>query len=127
MKFAGLSGSRTCEQSRRGGVSEEQTTSFVREMKRFRSSANDDAVHSHELSDRLKMEEDELRDVKIDAKLTITSNDSNNNTWYGFVSEGALFLRGNGWDDMDIREVSLTNPRPTLVLFVSLDCSAPEL
>ncbi|KAF9120286.1 hypothetical protein BGW39_011523 [Mortierella sp. 14UC] len=103
-----LSGSRTCEQSRRGGISEEQTTSFVREMKQFRSSANDDAVQTPSYNksiDRLeKKDEEELKDVKIDARLTITSNDSNMNTWYGFVSEGALFLRGNGWDEMDIRE-----------------------
>lgn len=105
MKFAGFSGSRTCEQSRRGGISEEQTTSFVREMKQFRSSANDETVQPQLI--RLEEGEQVLKDVKIDARLTITSNESNNmNTWYGFVSEGALFLRGNGWDDMDIREVS---------------------
>ncbi|KAF9082461.1 hypothetical protein BGX23_012451 [Mortierella sp. AD031] len=102
-----LSGSRTCEQSRRAGISEEQTTSFVREMKQFRSSANCDTVQPPLISvvDRLeKKKEEELKDVKIDARLTITSNDSSMNTWYGFVSEGALFLRGNGWDEMDIRE-----------------------
>ncbi|KAK3846337.1 MAG: acyl-CoA N-acyltransferase [Linnemannia gamsii] len=109
MKFAGLSGSRTCEQSRRGGISEEQTTSFVREMKQFRSSTNDDAVqllsfNNKSIDHLVKKDEEELKDVKIEARLTITSNDSNMNTWYGFVSEGALFLRGNGWDDMDIRE-----------------------
>ncbi|KAF9907490.1 hypothetical protein EC991_010871 [Linnemannia zychae] len=108
MVFAGLSGSRTCEQSRRGGISEEQTTSFVREMKKFRSSINDDTVqppfHNKSIDRLEKKDEEELKDVKIDARLTITSNDSNMNTWYGFVSEGALFLRGNGWDEMDIRE-----------------------
>ncbi|KAK3828644.1 MAG: acyl-CoA N-acyltransferase [Benniella sp.] len=97
-----LSGRRACEPSRRAGVSEEQTALFVREVKQFRSSAHDDAVHPP--TDRLEMEAEELKDVKIDAKLTITSNDSKMNTWYGFVSEGALFLKGNGWDDMDIRE-----------------------
>ena len=108
MKFAGFSGRRTCEQRRRDGISEEQTTSFVREMKQFRSSANDETVQPPLI--RLEEGEQELKDVKIDARLTITSNDSNNmNTWYGFVSEGALFLRGNGWDDMDIREVSSLN------------------
>ncbi|KAG0290452.1 hypothetical protein BGZ96_006076 [Linnemannia gamsii] len=96
-----FSGSRTCEQSRQGGVSEEQTTSFVREMKQFRSSGNDETVQPPLI--RLE-DEPELKDVKIDARLTITSNDSNMNTWHGFVSEGALFLRGNGWDEMDIRE-----------------------
>lgn len=103
MKFAGFSGSRTCEQSRRGGISEEQTTSFVREMKQFRSSANDETVQPPLIH---LEDEPELNDVRIDARLTITSNDSNMNTWHGFVSEGALFLRGNGWDEMDIREVS---------------------
>lgn len=101
MKLTGLSGRKTCERSRRAGVSEEQTSLFVREMKQFRSSANDDAVQPP--TNRVEMGE-ELKDVKVDAKLTITSNDSKMNTWYGFVSEGALFLRGNGWDDMDIRE-----------------------
>ncbi|KAF9358206.1 hypothetical protein BGX34_009026 [Mortierella sp. NVP85] len=102
MKLTGLSGRRACEPNRRAGVSEEQTALFVREMKQFRSSANDDAVHPP--TDRLELEAEEMKDVKIDAKLTITSNDSKMNTWYGFVSEGALFLKGNGWDDMDIRE-----------------------
>ncbi|KAG0006818.1 hypothetical protein BGZ80_005128 [Entomortierella chlamydospora] len=100
-KLTGLSGSRACEPSRRAGVSEEQTSLFVREMKQFRSSANDDAVHP---TNCLEKGEEELKDVKIDAKLTITSNDAKMNTWFGFVSEGALFLRGDGWDDMDIRE-----------------------
>lgn len=119
MKFAGFSGSRTCEQSRRGGISEEQTTSFVREMKQFRSSANDETVQPPLI--RLEEGKQELKDVKIDARLTITSNESNNtNTWYGFVSEGALFLRGNGWDDMDIREVSF--PTCSLLSAGSFSC-----
>jgi hypothetical protein len=118
MKFAGFSGSRTCEQSRRGGISEEQTTSFVREMKQFRSSKNDETVQP-----LIRLEEEpELKDVKIDARLTITSNDSNMNTWYGFVSEGALFLRGNGWDEMEIREVSFLNCS-LLFLFVCISGS----
>ncbi|KAG0252144.1 hypothetical protein BG011_007185 [Mortierella polycephala] len=95
------SGRKACEQSRQAGVSEEETASFVKEMKQFRSSADDDAVHP---PNRLEKEEEELKDVKIDATLTITSNDSEMNTWFGFVSEGSLFLKGNGWDDMDIRE-----------------------
>ncbi|KAG0303019.1 hypothetical protein BGZ99_002800, partial [Dissophora globulifera] len=102
MKLTGLSGSRACEPSRRVGVPEEQSALFVREMKQFRSQAHVDAVHSIDKS--LETEEEELKDVKIDATLTITSNDSKMNTWVGFVSEGALFLKGNGWDDMDIRE-----------------------
>ncbi|KAF9927951.1 hypothetical protein FBU30_002739 [Linnemannia zychae] len=93
------SGSRACEQSRQGSISEEQTNSFVREMMMFCSSSNDGTVHPPK-----KTEEELKKDVKVDARLTITSNDSNMNTWYGFVSEGALFLRGNGWDEMDIRE-----------------------
>ncbi|KAG0295759.1 hypothetical protein BGZ98_001239 [Dissophora globulifera] len=97
-----LSGSRACEPSRRVGVPEEQSALFVREMKQFRSQAHVDAVQSIDKS--LETEEEELKDVKIDATLTITSNDSKMNTWVGFVSEGALFLKGNGWDDMDIRE-----------------------
>ncbi|KAF9347792.1 hypothetical protein BGX34_002886 [Mortierella sp. NVP85] len=40
----------------------------------------------------------------LDATLTITSNDSKRNTWIGFKVDGAMYLRGNGWDDMDIRE-----------------------
>ncbi|KAI7823178.1 acyl-CoA N-acyltransferase [Gamsiella multidivaricata] len=102
IKLTDLSGSRVCEPSRQAGVSEEQTTLFVREMKQFYPSANDDAVHS--VHNSLEKEEEELKDVKIDAKLTITSSDAKMNTWFGFVSEGALFLRGDGWDDMDIRE-----------------------
>ncbi|KAF9110502.1 hypothetical protein BGX27_006267 [Mortierella sp. AM989] len=101
MKLTGLSGSRACEPSRRAGTSEEQNALFVREMKQFRSSVNDGTVQPPNC---LEKEEEELKDVKIDATLTITSNDSKMNTWFGFVSEGALFLRGDGWDDMDIRE-----------------------
>ncbi|KAG0057521.1 hypothetical protein BGZ83_009160 [Gryganskiella cystojenkinii] len=41
---------------------------------------------------------------QVDATLTITSTDSKMNTWLGFKSQGALYLRGNGWNDMDIRE-----------------------
>ena len=109
MKLTGLSGSRACEQTRRVGISEEETTLFVKDMKQFRSSTVEDAGHPTVLKKdtRLETNEDQLKDVKIDARLTITSTDSNN-TWFGFVSEGALFLRGNGWDDMDIREVSFS-------------------
>ncbi|KAF9144736.1 hypothetical protein BGX30_011623 [Mortierella sp. GBA39] len=42
--------------------------------------------------------------TRVDATLTITSNDDKMNTWFGFKSGGALYLRGDGWDDMDIRE-----------------------
>ncbi|KAG0298026.1 hypothetical protein BGZ96_003294 [Linnemannia gamsii] len=42
--------------------------------------------------------------TRVDYTLTITSNDANMNTWFGFKSNGALYLRGDGWDDMDIRE-----------------------
>ncbi|KAI1294479.1 hypothetical protein EDD11_008116 [Mortierella claussenii] len=94
--LAGLSGSKACEQSRQVGISEE-TCSFVREMKQF-SSAIDDAAHPQ------RAESDEEIRRRVDATLTITSNDSKMNTWFGFKSENALYLRGNGWDDMDIRE-----------------------
>ncbi|KAF9178680.1 Ornithine decarboxylase antizyme 2 [Haplosporangium sp. Z 767] len=57
---------------------------------------HDDTVHPHET--------DEDARKKVDTTLTITSNDSKMNTWFGFKSEGALYLKGNGWDDMDIRE-----------------------
>lgn len=93
----GFSGSRTCGQRRQAGISED-VSSFVREMKQ-QTSEHDDASHPTS---------EETKDVKIDATLTITSNDSKRNTWCGFVSDGALFLRGDGWADMDIREVSLT-------------------
>lgn len=92
----GFSGSRTCGQRRQAGISED-VSSFVKEMKQH-SSKHDDASHPTS---------EETKDVKIDATLTITSNDSKKNTWCGFVSDGALFLRGDGWADMDIREVSL--------------------
>lgn len=75
-------------------------------MKKSRALVNDDAVHPTKLMNRLDKPENELKDVKIDATLMITSNDQNMNTWFGFVSEGALFLKGNGWDSTDIREVS---------------------
>ncbi|KAF9897017.1 hypothetical protein BX616_006336, partial [Lobosporangium transversale] len=102
-KLTGLSGRRACEPSRRAGVSEEQIAKFVREMKQYRSSTNDGAVHPP-LVCLEKEEEEQLKDVNIEATLTITSNDSKENTWLGFVSEGSLFLKGDGWDDMDIRE-----------------------
>ncbi|KAF9404049.1 hypothetical protein BGZ76_007125, partial [Entomortierella beljakovae] len=97
-----LSGSRVRETSRQAGVTEEQTALFVREMKQSRSSSNVDAVQP--LVKSLEKEEEELKDVKIDATLTIASNDSKMNTWFGFVSENKLFLRGDGWDNMEIRE-----------------------
>ncbi|KAF9427726.1 hypothetical protein BGZ94_004297 [Podila epigama] len=92
-KLTGLSGSRACEQRRRVGVSED-ASSFVREMKHHTS--------THDGANRPISEVS--KDVKIDATLTITSNDLKMNTWCGFVSDGVLYLRGDGWDDMDIRE-----------------------
>ncbi|CAO3571420.1 unnamed protein product [Mortierella alpina] len=103
--LTGLCGSGACEQSRQVGISEE-TVSFVREMKQC-PSANGDAAHlSTAESDRGSNEGSTVYDLDglVDATLTITSNDSKMNTWFGFKSEGALYLRGNGWDDMDIRE-----------------------
>ncbi|KAI8594457.1 acyl-CoA N-acyltransferase [Dissophora ornata] len=96
--LTGRGGSGACEQSRQVGTSEE-TALFVREMKHY-SSTDDDAAHPNQ-DDGSK-----IRDVrkKVDYTLTIMSNDSKMNTWVGFKTEGALFLRGNGWDDMDIRE-----------------------
>ncbi|KAG0261109.1 hypothetical protein BG011_001361 [Mortierella polycephala] len=93
--LTGLSGSGAREQSRQVGISEENA-SFVREMKFYSSSIDDDTAHPHGA--------DEDTRKKVDATLTITSNDSKMNTWFGFKSEGALFLRGNGWDAMDIRD-----------------------
>ncbi|KAF9397737.1 hypothetical protein BGX21_008559 [Mortierella sp. AD011] len=89
-------GSEACEQSRQVGISKEQTASFVREMKHS-SSIDDDAAHPSSDDDF------NVKDM-VDATIAITSNDSKRNTWLGFKSERALFLRGNGWDDMDIRE-----------------------
>ncbi|KAG0330028.1 Ornithine decarboxylase antizyme 2 [Podila humilis] len=45
-----------------------------------------------------------MTEEQIELTLTITSNDCNMNTWRGFVSEGSLFLKGDGWDDLSIRE-----------------------
>ncbi|KAF9574102.1 hypothetical protein EC968_007354 [Mortierella alpina] len=105
IKLTGLCGSRACELRRQVGVSEAETSSFVTEMKKSRASTNDDAVHPPRTVNCLDNKpETELKDVKIDATLMITSNDQNMNTWFGFVSDGALFLKGNGWDSTDIRE-----------------------
>ncbi|KAK3844018.1 MAG: hypothetical protein J3R72DRAFT_439597 [Linnemannia gamsii] len=115
--LTGLSGSRASEQSRQVGISKE-TASFVRELKPYpitTATSFDDAVHPTSsptfgsgvggmaagggvLGDELDVR------TRVDATLTITSNDAKMNTWFGFKSEGALYLRGNGWDDMDIRE-----------------------
>ncbi|KAF9969237.1 hypothetical protein BGZ73_008511 [Actinomortierella ambigua] len=42
--------------------------------------------------------------AEVQTTLTITSNDDKKNVWYGFIADGALFLRGDGWGDMEIRE-----------------------
>ncbi|KAF9162206.1 hypothetical protein DFQ26_003745 [Actinomortierella ambigua] len=42
--------------------------------------------------------------VEVLTTLTITSNDDKKNVWYGFIADDALFLRGDGWGDMEIRE-----------------------
>jgi len=104
MKLTGLSG-RACEHSRRVGIisEEEQIALFVKDMKQFQYSTHETAGHPQLI--RLETNEDKLnKDVKIDARLTITSTDSKMNTWFGFVSDDVLFLRGNGWEDMEIRE-----------------------
>ncbi|KAF9429221.1 hypothetical protein BGZ76_001645 [Entomortierella beljakovae] len=92
-----LGGSEVCEISRQVGISEEKTALFVREMKQL-PSIDDDAAHPNSNSNYSIVKN------MVDATLTITSNDSKQNTWLGFKSEGALYLKGNGWDDMDIRE-----------------------
>ena len=107
-----LSGSGVYEQSRQVGISE-AIGSFVKEMRPF-PSMNGDAGQFYQKTN-------DIGDVDkkgLDATLTITSNNSKRNTWIGFKVDGAMYLRGNGWDDMDIREVSLV-----LVLFVVSSCS----
>ncbi|KAI7816529.1 ornithine decarboxylase antizyme-domain-containing protein [Gamsiella multidivaricata] len=93
MMLTGPGGSGTCGQNRQVGISETETASFVREMKQFPSSLDDETDRPLEGGD-----------VDVNATLMIFSNDSKMNTWLGFKSEEALFLRGNGWDDMNIRE-----------------------
>ncbi|KAF9130730.1 hypothetical protein BGW39_002731 [Mortierella sp. 14UC] len=123
--LTGLSGSRASEQSRQVGISKE-TAAFVRDMKPYPTTTTTlfgDAAHSTSSTfgngvggesggvsggvsgggGGLLGDEFDIR-TRIDTTLTITSNDTKMNTWFGFKSEGALYLRGNGWDDMDIRE-----------------------
>ncbi|KAG0284980.1 hypothetical protein BGZ98_005725, partial [Dissophora globulifera] len=112
--LAGLGGSEACEQSRRVSISE-MTALFVNEMRSFSSTDNEDADHQHPhhhspqhaagAQGAFKTKRASIDGVwkKVDATLTITSNDPKRNTWFGFKSKGALYLRGNGWDDMDIR------------------------
>ncbi|KAG0281582.1 hypothetical protein BGZ95_001933 [Linnemannia exigua] len=114
--LTGLSGSRASEQSRQVGISKE-TASFVRELKPYpitTTTSFDDAAHpttsptfgsgvGGTATGGVLGDEFDIR-TRVDATLTITSNDAKMNTWFGFKSEGALYLRGNGWDDMDIRE-----------------------
>ncbi|KAF8949069.1 hypothetical protein BGZ47_011297 [Haplosporangium gracile] len=110
--LTGLSGSRTSEQSRQVGILKE-TASFVREMNPHTTTTTasfEDTGHTSltcssgvgETGESLGDEFD-IR-TRVDATLTITSNDAKMNTWFGFKSNGALYLRGDGWDDMDIRE-----------------------
>ncbi|KAF9917514.1 hypothetical protein BX616_000773 [Lobosporangium transversale] len=96
--LTGPGGSGACEQSRQAGISGE-ICAFVREMKQYSSNHVDDTGHANGME-----ESDEAIRKRVDATLTITSNDSKRNTWLGFRSKKALFLKGNGWDDMDIRE-----------------------
>lgn len=117
--LTGLSGSRASEQSRQVGISKE-TALFVREMKPYPTSTTtpfEDVTHHQQQTPTYGSsssssscssgvgpgDEYDIR-TRVDATLTITSNDAKMNTWFGFKSEGALYLRGNGWDDMDIRE-----------------------
>lgn len=101
--FTGLGGSGAYEQSRQAGISEE-IGSFVKEMKPFPSM-------------------DGIDKKGVDATLTITSNDSKRNTWIGFKVDGSMYLRGNGWDDMDIREVKSSLSR----FFLMKPSPAPPL
>ncbi|KAG0214014.1 hypothetical protein BGX33_002526 [Mortierella sp. NVP41] len=113
--LTGLSGSRASEQSRQVGISKE-TASFVREMMKPYPMTVGDAAHHHYsegatgtttgttgMTGGVTGDEYDIR-TRVDMTLTITSNDEKMNTWFGFKSEGALYLCGNGWDDMDIRE-----------------------
>ncbi|KAK5815847.1 hypothetical protein F5H01DRAFT_196319 [Linnemannia elongata] len=109
--LTGLSGSRASEQSRQVGILK-ATASFVREMNPYPTATTaplDDADHppptynsgiggTEGFGDEFDIQ------TRVDATLTITSNDDKMNTWFGFKSGGALYLRGDGWDDMDIRE-----------------------
>lgn len=114
--LTGLSGSRASEQSRQVGILK-ATASFVREMNPYPTATTaplDDADHppptynsgiggTEGFGDEFDIQ------TRVDATLTITSNDDKMNTWFGFKSGGALYLRGDGWDDMDIREVNSPN------------------
>jgi hypothetical protein len=115
--LAGLSGSRASEQSRQVGISKE-LASFVREMNPHPTTTTapfDDVAHPSPTYisgvggiEGTFGDEFDIR-TRVDATLTITSNDAKMNTWFGFKSNGALYLRGDGWDDMDIREVNNNN------------------
>ncbi|KAF9578892.1 hypothetical protein BGW38_005090 [Lunasporangiospora selenospora] len=99
-----LSGSKACEHLCQDGISEE-TTLFVKEMKQYSSTGNKGAVHSSEQTLGMTAASAfSAAAALVDATLTITSNDAKMNTWIGFRSEGKLYLKGNGWEDMDIRE-----------------------
>ncbi|KAF9154405.1 hypothetical protein BG015_001028 [Linnemannia schmuckeri] len=110
--LTGLSGSRASEQRRQVGILKE-TASFVREMNphpttttaSFKDTGHTSPTCSSGVGETGVSLEDEF-DIRtrVDATLTITSNDAKMNTWFGFKSNGALYLRGDGWDDMDIRE-----------------------
>ncbi|KAF9927737.1 hypothetical protein FBU30_002940 [Linnemannia zychae] len=145
--LTGLSGSRASEQSRQVGISKE-TASFVREIKpypknlpptMFKDAAhpsltyNGDTVSSGTtITGGLIEDEYDIR-AQVDATLTITSNDAKMNTWFGFKSDGALYLRGNGWDDMDIRESVLAalhlaeEQLECTVVYLCLEKSNPHL
>lgn len=115
--LTGLSGSRASEQSRQVGILKE-LASFVREMNPHPTTTTapfDDIAHPSPTyisgvggTGGSFGDEFDVR-TRVDATLTITSNDPNMNTWFGFKSNGALYLRGDGWDDMDIREVNDNN------------------
>lgn len=117
-----LCGSETREQSRHRAVAKtKEMALFVKEMKEGVAQgpqqqeqgatasigAAEDGVISFFQRQQIQGKGATLssKQHKVDATLTITSTDSKMNTWLGFKSQGALYLRGNGWNDMDIREV----------------------
>jgi len=125
--LSSLCGSETREQSRHGAVaSTKETALFVREIKagvqqqqqqqQQQPRGGSSLRESEDGDDGISLHKGVMLESKVDATLTITSTDSKMNTWLGFKSQGALFLRGNGWDDMDIRQVRTTSKktkRPT--------------
>ncbi|GJJ73612.1 hypothetical protein EMPS_05970 [Entomortierella parvispora] len=112
MMLSSLCGSETRGQSRHGAVaSTKETALFVREIKagvppppQQQPGGGYTLRENKDGDDGTSLHKGVMLESKVDATLTITSTDSKMNTWLGFKSQSALFLRGNGWDDMDIRQ-----------------------